>query len=82
MVVLIDAQSVGDGDWRPSREDGRTRIAFLLGVIPIALVAVEGDVKLTLLHLRLLKAEEVGVQLPEGVTETLAVAGPQPVDIP
>ena len=82
MVVLVDANAVLHRQGFVTREDGSTRVAFLLGVVPVRLVSVELQVQLSLLHLRLLQAEEVGVQQLERLAEAFALAGPQSVDIP
>ena len=54
MVVLVDAQPVADAERLVLRENRRARIAFLFGRIPVALVALEREVELSRLHLRLL----------------------------
>ena len=65
-----------------TREDGSTRVALLLGIVPITLVALELQVKLSCLHLRFLQTEEIGIQLTEHLTEALALAGTQTIHIP
>ena len=82
MVVLVDAQAVADRERRVPREDGRARIALLVGIVPERLVTVECKIDLPLLELGLLKAEEVGVERGERLGETLVAAGAQPVDVP
>ena len=81
-VVFRNADAIGHAEWLVLREDSCAAIPFLLGIVPIALIAVESDVQLTLLHLGLLQAEEVGVQRLEDFAEALTVAGPQPIHIP
>ena len=54
MVVLVDAHAVGHSLGAVLGEDGGTRIALLLGVVPICLIALEVQVELTRLHLRFL----------------------------
>ena len=44
VVVLVDADAVGDGEGFVAREDGCAAIAFLVGVVPIGTVAREGEV--------------------------------------
>ena len=64
-------------------KDGRTAIAFLVGIVPIGCIAIERQVQLTFLHLRLLQTEEVGIQLFESFTEvSFTFASPQSVYIP
>ena len=82
MVMLLDTKAVSNAHGRVARENGGTRVAFLLGVVPIALIPVEGNVELSLLHLRFLQAEEVGVQRTEGFTKALRVARSQTIHIP
>ena len=82
MVVRIDADAIGDIERLVFCEDGCARIAFLIGIVPIALVALEGHIELSGLHLRLLKTEEVGIQLFEDLTEALALTGTQAIDVP
>ena len=82
MVVFILANAVGHAEWIVLGKDGRAAIAFLVGIVPITLVAFEGQIELSRLHLRLLKTEEVGIQLLEYLAEALALAGTQAVHIP
>ena len=82
MVVHVDADAIGDAERFPTGEDGGAGVAFLVGIVPIALVALEGYVELSGLHLRLLKTEEVGIQLLEYLAEALALAGTQAIDVP
>ena len=64
------------------RENGRARVTFLVGIIPERLVTFKIKVKLALLHLRFLKAEEVSIQLTENIAEALTLASPQTIHIP
>ena len=82
VVVLIDADAVGNRQRLMAGEDGCSGVAFLVGGVPVALVAIELEVELSGLHLRFLQAEEVGIQLAEGVAEAFSLAGAQPVDVP
>ena len=82
VIVEVDAYAIGDGEGLMTGEDGGTTIAFLLGGVPERLVAVEGEVELPGLHLRLLETEEVGIELTENITEALALAGTETVHIP
>ena len=82
MVVLVDTDAITDAYWLMLREDSRARIALLVGIVPKRLVTFERKVKLSLLHLRLLKAEEVSIQLTENIAEALALASPQTIHIP
>ena len=75
VVVLVDADAVADGEWLMACIDGGSRIAFLVGIVPKALITIELQVELSCLHLRLLKAEEVGIHLAEDVAEAFALAG-------
>ena len=75
MVVLVDAYAVADGERLVAGIDGGSGIAFLVGIVPEALIAIELQVELSCLHLRLLKAEEVGIHLAEDVAEAFALAG-------
>ena len=82
VVVVVDAHAVGDRQGLVPGEDGGAGIAFLLGGVPINVVALEGQVELSGLHLCFLQAEEVGVELCEHIAEALALAGPQTVHVP
>ena len=82
MVVFIPTNAVGHAEWIVLGKDSRAAIAFLVGIVPITLVAFEGQIELSRLHLRLLKTEEVGIQLLEYLAEALALAGTQAVHIP
>jgi hypothetical protein len=82
VVVQVDADAIADAEWLVLREDGRTRVAFLFGIVPERLVALERKIELPCLHLRLLKTEEIGIELTEYLTEALTLAGPQSIHIP
>ena len=82
VVVDLDTYALGDAQRLVAREDGRAAISLLLRRVPVGLIAGEGQVELALLHLRLLQADEVGVELGKGLLEALADTGAQPVDIP
>ena len=82
VVVLVDADAVGHVDGLLTGEDGCSGIAFLVGGVPVTLVAFKLEVELSGLHLRLLQAEEVGVELAEDVAEAFALTGAEAVDVP
>ena len=82
VVMLVDAQSVGHVERGVAGEDGCPGVSLLLGIVPVGRVSVEREVQLSLLHLGLLQAEEVGVQCQEGVSEAFVATGTQPVDVP
>ena len=82
VVVLVDADAVGHVERLVAGEDGCSGIAFLVGGVPVALVAFELEVELSGLHLCLLQAEEVGVELAEDVAEAFALTGAEAVDVP
>ena len=82
VIVHLDADAVGHTLRLMLREDGCATVAFLLGIVPIALIALESQIQLSLLHLRLLQTEEVGIKRLEYLTETLALAGSQTVHVP
>ena len=82
MVVHIDTNAVGYIEGFVLCEDSGAGITFLIGIIPVALVALEDHIKLSGLHLRLLKTEEVGIQLFEYLTKTFCFAGTQAIDVP
>ena len=82
VVVFVDAEAVADGQGFMARIDGSSRIALLVGIRPIALIAFKLKVELSGLHLRFLQAEEIGIKGLEGFAKTFAVTGSQPVDIP
>ena len=80
MVVLIDADAISHVQWPVLRKNRRTGLAFLIGIVPVALIALKGQV--SGLHFRLLQAEEVGIQLFENLTEALALASTQAIYVP
>ena len=82
MVMLVDTYAITDAYRLMFRENSRAGIALLVGIVPTRLVSFERKVKLSLLHLRFLKAEEVSIQLTEDFSETLALASPQTIHIP
>ena len=82
VIVLVDTDAIGHAERLVTGEDGCARIALLFGIVPIRLIALEGEIELPLLHLRLLKTEEVGIQLTENLTEPFALAGAEPIHIP
>ena len=82
VVVLIDTDTIGHIERLVAGKDGGTRIAFLIGIVPIRLIALKGQIKLSFLHLRLLEAEEVGIQLTENLTESFTLASAKSIDIP
>ena len=65
-----------------ARKNSRTGISLFIGIVPVRLISLERQVKLSLLHLRFLQAEEVGIQLSEDVAEAFSLTGAQPVDVP
>lgn len=82
MVVLLNAQTVGHRQRLVFGIDSRTGIAFLLGIVPVGCVTRKLKVKLSSLHLRLLKAEEIRVERKERPLKVFPYAGTQTVYIP
>ena len=82
MVVFCYSDAIADTQWLVSGEDGGTRIAFLLGKVPVAVVTCKCYVELSFLHLGFLKAEKVSVKGLESVFKALADTGPEAVDVP
>ena len=82
MVVLVDAYAIGDAQRLVAGVDGCAGVALLVGIVPEGVVAVKLEVELAGLHLGLLQAEEVGVQLAEDIFKALAHTGTQAIDIP
>ena len=82
MVVLINTYAVAYVQRFMLSEDSRAAVAFLVGIVPITVIALKGEVELSLLHLCLLQTEEVGIQLLEDITEALAFTSAQTVYIP
>ena len=82
VVVFVDTNAVGDVEWMVAGENRCAGVSLFIGVVPVTLVTVILKVELTFLHLRLLQAEEIGIQLPEGLAESLAFASTQTIDIP
>ena len=82
VVMLLNAHAVAHAQWLVAAVDGSARVAFLLGIVPVRAIALKLQVQLTRLHLSLLQAEEIGVQLLEDVAEPLAHYGPQAIHVP
>ena len=82
VVVLVDADAISHAERLVTGKDGSTRIALLVGIVPIRLIALKGQIELSFLHLRLLETEEIGIQLTENLTESLTLASAKPVYIP
>ena len=80
--MLVDADAVGDVQGQVPAVDGRSGVALFVGRVPIGGVAGELQVQLARLHLGLLQAEEIGVQVYENVRKPFAGHGPQAIDIP
>ena len=81
-VVLPDAHAVADAQRLQARIDGRPAVPLLLGIVPVRPVARKLQAELTLLQLRLLQTEEIGVQRLESLLEILTHNSPQAVHIP
>ena len=71
-----------DGQGRRFGKDGGARIALLLGGAPELGVAWGVQLNLPRLELGFLEAEEICVQLAEGIQEAFLHAGPQTVYVP
>ena len=82
MVMLVNPYPVSHIYRLVSGEYRRSGISLLLGIVPIRPVARKLQIDLSLLQLRLLQAEEVGIKLHEYIREPLAAHGPQAVNIP
>lgn len=82
VVMLLDAYAVGYVLGYVLGEDGRTRIAFLFGVVPIGVVAWEIQVELTGLQFCFLQAKKIGIQRLKCLAEVLAYHGTQSVNVP
>ena len=63
-------------------EEGSAGVALLLGAAPVLVIPRQLECDLPGLELRLLQAEDVGVQRAERVREALGHTGAQSVDIP
>lgn len=75
VVVLLLADAVADAEWCVAGVDGSAGVAFLLGVVPVGLIAGEGEVELSGLHLGFLQAEKVGIEGGEDIGEAFGDAG-------
>ena len=82
VVMLGDADAVGHRERLHARKDRCARVALFLRTVKILLVAGQIEDRLPLLHLRLLQAEGIGVELLERLHEALFEGGAQAVDIP
>ena len=82
VVVKVDADAIAHAQRCVAGEDCRARIAFFVGIVPIRLIALEVQVKLSGLHFGFLKAEEVGIELLECVLKSFSHTGTKPVHVP
>ena len=82
MVVLGGADAIRHGEGFHACKDRRARIALFLRTVKILLIAGQIEDRLPLLHLRLLQAEGIRVELLERLHEALLEGGTQTVDIP
>ena len=82
VIVRVDAHAVAHGKRRVFGIDGRTGIAFFIGIIPVRLVSRKLQVQLPRLHLGLLQAEEIGVQFYKDVGKAFARHRPKAVYVP
>ena len=82
MVMLINAQAVGNSHRLVLRIDGSARVSLLLGIVPVRAIAIEIQIQLSLLHLRFLQAEEISIQCLESISKSFVGTGPQPVHVP
>ena len=82
VVVLINAQAVGHAQRSVLGENRRSAVAFLVGIVPVRLIAVESQIELTGLHLRFLQTEEIGIERSKDFGETFAHHRAKSVHIP
>ena len=82
LVVLVNAKSVGHVEGLVAGEYGRTGISFLFSIVPVGLIAFEGHVELSGLHLRFLQAKKVGIERCKTFAKAFSVACAQAVYIP
>lgn len=82
VVVLLDTNAEVYAEGFYARKNGCATIALFLSIVPVTFVTRKRYVELSGLHLRLLKAENIGIQTGENVAETLSVAGTEAVNIP
>ena len=82
VVVLLYTDAIGHREGLYARKDRRTRIPLFLCAVKILLIAGQIEDRLSLLHLGLLQAEYIGIQLLERFHEALLERGAQSVDVP
>ena len=82
VVVLLYAHAIAHALWLVLGVDGCARVTFLLGIVPIALVAIKLKVELPCLHLGFLQAKEIGIETLERCLEVLAHASAQAIHVP
>ena len=82
VVVLVDTYTICHAQRIMACIYSRTRVAFLVGIVPIRCIALKFEVELSSLHLCLLQAEKVSVELFEYVAEPFSYASSQSVYIP
>ena len=82
MVVFVNPKSILYVKRRLLRKHGGSGVALLVGIVPEAFIALRGEVDLSGLKFRLLKAEYICVQRGECLGKALGHAGAQTVDVP
>jgi len=81
-IVLRQAEVILHVERLGLRKDGGAGVTLLLGAAPVLVIPRQLECDLPGLELRLLQAEDVGVQRAERVREALGHTGAQSVDIP
>ena len=82
MVVLFYSNPIADADRLLFRKDCRSRITFLLCIIPELMISREFQFNLPGLKLCLLQTEDICIQAPECFHKTFSHTCSQPVHIP
>ena len=82
MIVQVDTYTQFHAKWLMFSVDGRSRIAFLISIVPIALIAIKLQIQLSGLHFCLLQTEKVSIQLLEYLTKSLTLTSTKAIHVP
>ncbi len=82
MVMLLNAQSIGNIQWLYPAKYRCTGVPLLLCTVPILLISRQIKYSLPWLHLGLLNTEYICIHIPERLHKPLGETGSQAVDVP
>ena len=82
VVVFVYTYSIGYAQRLMLSKYSRATIAFFIGIVPITLVAIKLQVKLSCLHLGFLQTEKISIQITEYITKPLSLTSPEAINVP